>query len=167
LEKGRGILGKQAGSYVNEVIEFVGCEDFKAGTESAAFPVIGGVDEPGDARLDNGAGTHGTGFESDVKSGLGEPVVAKEMRSFADGDNFGVSGGIVISNGAVTSTREYVSILNEDCADGNLASLRGSTCFGESELHEIPIVRHESTRITRHERLLPQWGLVTEVCKGP
>jgi hypothetical protein len=34
------------------------------------------------------------------------------MRSFADGDNFGVSGGIVIPNGAVTSTRDYRSILN-------------------------------------------------------
>ena len=54
------------GSYLDSVVKFGRSENFEAGAECAAFGVVGRVDQSGDTRLDDRAGTHGAGLERDV-----------------------------------------------------------------------------------------------------
>ena len=64
------------------MIELGAGENLEAGTEGAAFGVVGGVDEAGNARLDDRAGAHGAGLEGDVESGVGKAVIAEKARGF-------------------------------------------------------------------------------------
>ncbi|MGB7847457.1 MAG: hypothetical protein WBL63_17725 [Candidatus Acidiferrum sp.] len=95
-------MSKQAGDYFDLMIQLGVGENFEAGSECTPLWIVGGVYEPGDARLNNGTGTHGAGLESDVQSGAAKAVVAEKASALADNDNFGVGRGIVVSDSAVT-----------------------------------------------------------------
>jgi hypothetical protein len=135
-------LGKEAESHVDAMIKLVRGKDFEAGAERTTFRIVGGVNDAGDACLDYGASTHSAGFESDVEGSVREAVVAKESGGFTDDNDLGMGRGIVITNSTIICTRKNFFAVNEDCTDGNLTGLGGSTCFGKSELHVMYIVWH-------------------------
>ena len=135
-------MGKETGSYVDAMIKLVRGEDFEAGAERTTFRVVGGVDDAGDACLDDGASAHSAGFESDVEGSVREAVVAKESGGFTDDNDLGMGGGIVITNGTIICARKNFFVVNEDCTDGDFTGLGGSTCLGKRELHEMHIVGH-------------------------
>ncbi len=112
------------------MVEFCGGEDGKAGTESAAFGIVGGVYEAGDTRLNHGAGTHGAGLQRNVKGGIGQSVIAYELRSFANDDNLRVSRGIIIADRTIAGARKNGFILDEECANGNFAGFCRGLGFG-------------------------------------
>ena len=143
LEQGSGFRRENARSDVHGVIELGVGEDLKAGTEGAALGVVGSVDEARNAGLDDGAGTHGARLESDVKSGAAEAVIAEKASAFPDHDNFGVGGGVIVTDGAVPGTSENGSFMNEKSSDGDFASFGGGAGLGKCELHELQIVRHK------------------------
>ena len=113
------------------MVEFGAGEDLEAGAEGAAFGVVGSVDDAGDARLDDGSGAHGAGFEGDVESGAGEPVIVDGLGHFTNGDDFGVGGGVVIADGAIAGAHEDGATVDHDCADGYFAGFGGGLGFGE------------------------------------
>jgi hypothetical protein len=121
-------------------------EDCEAGAEGAALGVVGGVNDAWNARLDDRASAHAAGLECNVKSGARKAVVAKQARGFAKDDDFGVGGGVVVTNGAVAGTGEDCIVVDKHGADRNFADISRSAGFGESELHEMKIVGHQ-----RHE----------------
>lgn len=142
LQQGTGILGEKAGNDVDMVVEFRRSEYFEAGAKGAAFWVIRSIDDAWDACLNDSAGAHGARLEGDVQSSVGEAVVAQKVRGFANHDNLGVRGGIVIADGAIAGTRNYIVFVNKDSANGDFTGIRGSLCFAECELHEMQIVWH-------------------------
>jgi hypothetical protein len=127
-------------------------EDFETGAHGAAFRVVGAVDEAGDAGLDDGAGAHAAGLDGDVERGIGKAIVSEKARGFAKDDDFGVGGGVVVTNGAVAGTGEDSIVVYEHCADRNFTGIGGSTGFGKSELHEMKIVGHQSHEDNMGER---------------
>ena len=140
MEQGSALGGEQAGSDFDAVVEFRRVEDFETGAESASLWIVGSIREPWDAGLNNGASTHGARFESDIKGGVGEAIVSEEPGRIADNHNFGVSGGIVVANGAITRAGEDFIAVRENGADGDFAGLGRGLSFRESELHEIKVV---------------------------
>ena len=142
MEKGGGVGCEEAGCDFDLVVEFGVGENFEAGAEGAAFGIVGGVDEAGNASLDDRAGAHGAGFEGDVKSCVGKAIVAEEAGGFADDHDFGVGGGIIVADGAIAGANEDGSRTNKQRANGDFAGFGGSAGFVESELHEIGVVSH-------------------------
>ncbi len=142
MQQGGRVFGEEAGSDFDLVIQLGAGEQLEAGTKGAAFGVIGGVDESRNPRLDDGTGTHGAGFEGDVEDGAGEAVVAEEARGFTEDDDFGVGGGVVIADGAITGAREDDIVVDEHGANGNLVGGGRGAGFVESKPHVIEIVRH-------------------------
>ena len=138
-ERGR-CCGEWAAGYLDLVVELGIGEDIKAGAESAALGIVRGIDETGNAGLNDGAGAHGAGLEGDVESGAGEAIVVEETRGFADDDDFGVRGGVIVANGAIAGARQDFILVNKESPDGDLPGLGGSLRFGERELHEVEIV---------------------------
>jgi len=142
VQEGGGVLGEEPGGDFDLMIQFGAGEQLEAGTEGAAFGVVGGIDESGNPRLYDGTSAHGAGFQSNVEKGVGEAVVAKKMRGFTEDDNFGVGGGVSITNGAIAGARENRLIVDEHGANGDFASGGRGAGFVESQLHEVKIVRH-------------------------
>ncbi|GAC1616572.1 MAG: hypothetical protein PVS2B2_10660 [Candidatus Acidiferrum sp.] len=141
-EEGGGFLGEDAGGDFHMVIEAGLGKDFEAGTDGAAFGFIGAIDQPSDARLDHGASAHNAGFEGDVEGGTGKAIVLEETGSFTKNDDFGVSGGIGVANGAIAGAGENFAFVNEDGADRNFTGSGGGAGFVQGEAHEMNVVVH-------------------------
>jgi hypothetical protein len=117
-------------------------EDFEAGADGAGFGVVSAVDEAGDAGLDDGAGAHAAGLDGDVERGVGETVVAEKTRGLAQGNDFGVGGGVAIADGAVPATGEDLAGADEYGADWDFAGFGCGARLNERFLHELDIGFH-------------------------
>jgi hypothetical protein len=81
------------------------------GAAGAGFGVGRGVDEAGEARVEDGAGAHGAGFEGDVEgAGGGQAVVGEVAGGGAEGDDLGVGGGVVVAQDAVLAALMRVPV---------------------------------------------------------
>ena len=123
LDYGGAISGQDASGDINLVVEARVGEDFEAGADGAAFGVVSPVDEARNAGLDDGAGAHAAGLDSDVQRGIGKAVIAEEMGGFAENDDLGVCGGVTVANGAIAGTCEDLAVMYEDGANGDFAGI--------------------------------------------
>ena len=122
--------------------------------EGATLGIVGAVEESGDASLNDRAGAHGAGLQSDVKSGVGKAVVAEDSRGLAQDDDFGMRGGVIVANRAIAGAGEVRIVVNEHRADGDFAGVGRSASLLQSKAHEMEIVGHSKVRITRQESVL-------------
>jgi hypothetical protein len=142
LQKRGGIRGEDAGDDFDLMVEMWVREDFETGADSAAFGIVGAVNETRNAGLNDGSGAHATRLDGDVQRGAGETIVAEQARGFAKGDHFGVGCGIAIANGAIAGAGEDLAVADEDGADGNFAGRCRGASFGERFLHELDVSVH-------------------------
>lgn len=142
MQEGGRVFGEDARSHFDLVVQLGAGEELEAGTKGAAFGVIGGVDEAGNARLDDRTGTHGAGLEGDVENGASKAMVAEEARGFPKDDDFGVRGRIVIANRAIARAHENGIVVDEYGADGDFAGVGRGAGFVESKLHIVEVVWH-------------------------
>ena len=87
--------------------------------------VIGSEHEPRDPGQDDGAGTHGAGFEGDVEHAGLETARSQGPCRLAQGDQFGMRRGILAAFGDVPAGTEDGSIAHDQGADGHLILLGG------------------------------------------
>jgi hypothetical protein len=137
LQQRSRILGEKSWGDVDTVVEFARCQDFKAGAESSAFRIVGGIDKPRNACLNDGAGTHCARFERDVEGRVGKAIVAEQAGALADHDDLGVGRRIVIADGAVATARDEHFIVHQERANGSFASFRGSVRLVQRDAHKV------------------------------
>jgi hypothetical protein len=142
LDDGGAVGGKDAGRDFDLMVEARVRKDFETGADGAAFGVVGTVDEALDTGLDNGAGAHAAGLDGDVESGIGKAVVAEEAGGFAQDDDFGVGGGVVVADGAIAGVSEDFAVVDKDGADGDFARGRSGAGFGEGFVHVLDVGFH-------------------------
>jgi len=111
-------------------------KDFETGADGAALGVVGAIDEARDAGLNDRASTHATRLDSDVVHRIRKAVVAEETCGFTKDDDFGVSGWIVVADGAIAGTAEDLSVMDEHGADGHFAGAGRGAGFRECFLHK-------------------------------
>src|SRR5262249_3558288 len=85
---------------------------------------------------------HRARLECDVKSCAGEAIVVENSCGFADNDYFCMSGGVVVTNGAIAAAGDDLFIANENRADGDFSGCGRCARFFESELHVVEISWH-------------------------
>lgn len=117
-------------------------ENFETGLHGTASWVVGRVDYFGNASLDHGAGAHGAGFKRYVESCASEAIVSEDLRGFADDDDFGVRGGVVVTDRAIAALRKDFVFVNQERPDGNFSGRGGGAGFFEGQLHEFEIGWH-------------------------
>ena len=122
MKQRRGFVGQNAGDDFDAMIEARVRENFEAGADCAATWIVGTVNEFRDAGLDHGAGTHRTGLECDVDRCAGKPVVVENVGCLAERGNFGMGGGVIVSNRTIAGARDDFVIVHENRADGNFSS---------------------------------------------
>ncbi len=88
--------------------------------------------------MDDDARAHAARFEGDGEAAIGEAPVAASCGGGGDGEEFGVTGGVMVDLAAVMSAgydvagREFV----DDGTDGDFAECCGVAGLVEGEAHE-------------------------------
>ena len=126
-EEGTALFREEAGRDFDAVVESGVVDDGEDGSAGAGFGVGGGVDEARDAGVEDGSGAHGAGLEGAVEGGAFEAVVVEREAGGAEGDDFGVGGGVRGGDDGVVTAAYDFAVEGEDCADGDLPA-RSARC---------------------------------------
>ncbi len=121
------------------MIELGVIEDGEDGAAGSGFGVGGGVDEAGDAGVEDGSGAHGAGFECGVESAVFEPVVFERQAGFAEGYDLSVGGGVAVAEDTVLATADDFVFVDDDCAYGDFAVGFGGLSFGDCGAEVVEI----------------------------
>jgi hypothetical protein len=119
------LFGQEAGDDLNFVVELRVVHNGENRAAGSGFGVGCSVDEAGDAGVEDGSGTHGTGFERGVEGAVFEAVVFECAASFAEGDYLGVGGGVAVAEDTVLASADDFVLVDYDCAYRDFA-----VCFG-------------------------------------
>jgi hypothetical protein len=144
-QESAALVGEDAGGDLDAVVECGVVHDGEDGAAGPGLGVGGGVDESGDAGVEDGSGAHGAGFEGDIEgaalSGGGEEAIVRERLSgCAEGNDLGVGGGVVVAEDAVVAGGEDLAGgRDDDCADWDLAGGLGRAGGGEGECHVVEV----------------------------
>ncbi len=146
-EEGAALVGEQAGDDLDAVVELGVVHDAEDGAAGTGLGVGRGVDEAGDAGVEDGSGAHGAGFEGDVEGAafvaVDQAIVFEGAAGVAESDDLGVGGGVVVAEDAVLAAGDDLAAMDDDGADGDFAGGFGGTGFvdGGAEVGEIVHVR--------------------------
>jgi hypothetical protein len=143
LEKGTGFFGKEACGDCNLVVELGVGQDLKAGTEGAAFGVIGSVNQPGDTGLNNRARAHGAWLECHVERCFRQAVICDFSRSFAEDHDLCVGGWVTVADRTVAPTSQNFITIDKHRTDRDLAGFAARPGLIEGHLHEF-LIAHPS-----------------------
>ena len=129
-------------------------ENFEAGAYGAALGIVAPIDQTGDARLDDGPGTHGAGFDGDVEGDASEAVVIEDTGSLPQDHDFGVGSGVAIADGAVTGAGQDVAPMDKHSANGHFSGRGRCASLLQCRSHELDVNFHRRKRITWTEKRL-------------
>lgn len=89
------------------MIEALILTDLVKRLDGAGLGVVAAINEPGDPRIDDRAGTHRARFQRDRKDAINQPPVADDLRRLTDGDDLGMGGGVLIGLPAIKTPANY------------------------------------------------------------
>jgi len=124
-------------------------KDFEARSDRAALGIVGAVDKTRYARLDYGPRAHAAGLDGDVHRGVGEPIVAKQVRGFTKNDDFRVGSWIIVSDGAIARAGKNPSAVGKNRADWDFSGGCSGASLFQCFLHKSEIGVHFFERIAR------------------
>jgi hypothetical protein len=141
------LIGEEAGDNFNSMVELRVVHDAEDAAAGSGFGVVGGVDEAGDAGVEDGSGAHGAGFEGDVESAATffckEAIVFERETGGAEGYDLGVGGGVAVAEDAVVAAGDDLSGGgDDDCAYWDFACGLGGLGFGYCGAEIGEIVEH-------------------------
>ena len=117
------------------------------GSGGSGLGLPGAEDDAVDARGEDCSGAHGAGFEGDDERAAAQAPGAEGSAGFAQGDDFGVTCGIVVGLAAVPSSADDVAVgVDDDGSDGDVSRLAGAVgqeeglahCFAVLLIHGHP-----------------------------
>ena len=136
LQQRDGLLGADTSDDIIAVVSAVMAEDFETGMDCPALGLVRSVDQTRYAGLKHCPGAHGAWFDGHVKSGAEKAVIADAPGRVTEHENFGVRGGIIMSDGAISGSRDDFFVEDQNRADGNFAAFCGFARFGERFGHK-------------------------------
>ena len=111
----------------------LGMEGVRGEEVIATLIILTAIDDAGDLRPADGAGTHGAGLDGNVKGAIGEVLASKGVGSGGDGLHLGMGSNIAEGLREVVGTRDDAVLTYHHSTNGNLAGLEG--CLGLVERH--------------------------------
>src|SRR5579859_7939857 len=126
------------------MIELRMIQDRKNGTVSARLAVSRPIHHTPKARLNNGSGTHGAGFDCNIESTISKAIVPEFSSRPAQSQDLRVSGGIIQVARAVVRSRDHPSILDDDGAHRDFLLVESAPGLAQSQAHELHVLRVNS-----------------------
>ena len=134
------------------MVELGVVEDAEDRAAGSGLGVGRGVDQAADAGVEDGAGTHGAGFEGDVEgAAFGQAIIIQGAGGVAESDDLGVGGGVVVAQNTVLAAGDDLAVVDDDGADGDFAITLGGAGFGDAGVEVVEVVRrcHAVIRLVR------------------
>jgi len=142
-QEGNALGGQQAFFDLHLVVEERGIGGLEFAADAAETEVAGAENQAGDARGHQGAGAHDAGFQRAEEGRAFQAVIAGDGGGFAEGQDFGVRGGVVTGDRRVgAASADFAGGSHQHGADGDLAGERGLAGQPEGFTHEIFVGRH-------------------------
>ena len=126
LEQFGGTSGEYSAGDVNPMIQAGVVYQLQNRMDGSRLRVVGTVDQAADAGMNRGSRAHRARFNCSKQIAVGEAVVTEVSSGFAQGRNFSVCGGVVVSEIAIPSAANDVAGANDDGADGYFVGVEGA-----------------------------------------
>lgn len=137
MQEARAFFGEDAAFDFRLMVVALADEDIEHAPRRACFEVVGGVHHSLDAGVDHGAGAHAAGFEGDVQGGIWKAVVPGPAGGGAQGDDFGVGGGVAVEDAAVVTAPDHLAAGHQYRADGDFTGFFGFGGQFQGLAHEL------------------------------
>src|SRR6185437_9477794 len=122
LQQRGGFIGANACRDFDAVVDSRMLEDGEARVHRASLGIVGAVNEPRDARLQNRARTHRARLDCHVKSGPQQAMIPNRRSGGAQRNHFRMRRGIAIRDRAVGGARNDAFPEPDNAADRHLPS---------------------------------------------
>ena len=103
-QKGASFSLEHARLHKELVVECGVVEHMEDGAGRACFGIAGSEDEPGQPGVQHGTGAHGAGLKGAHQGAAEQAVVAECTPRLAQGNDFGMGGGVVCAQDLVVAT---------------------------------------------------------------
>ena len=125
------------------MVEERGIGGLEFAADAAETEIAGAENQTGDARGHQGAGTHDAGFQRAVEGRAFQAVIAGDGGGFAEGQDFGVGGGVMTGDGGIrAASGDFAGRRHQHGTDGDLARERGLVGQAEGFAHELFVGGH-------------------------
>ncbi len=111
--------------------------------EAAHFGVAPGEDHSTQSTHDGRTRAHGAGLLGDIQGAIVETPITDFLGSLGDGENFGVSSGVVSTFNFIVSGRDDFTASLDDRADGYFIDTPSVDGEVEGQGHEEGVVAYE------------------------
>ena len=113
----------------------LGMESTRGDKVIASLIILTAIDDAGDLRPSDGAGTHGAGLDGDVEGAVGEVLATKGVGSGGDGLHLGMGSDIAEGLREVVGTRDDAVLAYHHGTNRYLAGFEGSLGLVECHTH--------------------------------
>ena len=103
--------------------------------DGARFRIVRSIHQAAEAGLNGRSRAHGARFNCSKQFALAQTVITEVSSSFAQGDHFGMRGGIVVGDIAIPSASHDLARLHHDRAYGHFSSFKGALRAAEGFFH--------------------------------
>jgi hypothetical protein len=103
--------------------------------DRSGLGVVRAVYQAADAGVNERARAHGARFNCSKEVAVAEAVVTEVLTSFAERDDLGVGGGVVVGEVAIPSAADDAIAMNDDGSDGHLARVERALGGAQGFLH--------------------------------
>ena len=122
-----GLLGQDAADDFGRVGHAGVAQDIAQGSGGAGLGVPGAEDDAVDARGENRARTHRAGFQGDDQRAAGQAPGTPGAARLTQGDDFGVTCGVVVGLPAVPPASDDAAVfVDDDGSDGDIPRFAGT-----------------------------------------
>mgnify|MGYP003296326039 CR=1 FL=1 len=131
-------------------------EQIQPPAAGAHLPVAGAVEHPADAGIEDGTGTHGTGFQRHIQITAGKPPIPSFPCPFAQTEDLGVGSGIAGLFPAVMIRPEDLFPAHKHGTDRDFPFFQRFFCFLKREKHRLHstslLFRRQNAALTVYHR---------------
>ncbi len=110
-------------------------EDLQDGMYRSCLGVVGAIDKSPNASVGKRSSAHCTGLNRDIQVAIQQTVVANGLTSFAQGQNFSMSCGVVRADWPIASTANDSALVDHHRSDWNLSECQRPARFTKSFFH--------------------------------
>lgn len=115
----------------------------------AALFILCSIVEAADAGEGNGTSAHGAGLQRDIQVAIRKPLGPELLASRSNDLHLGMGRGVAQFQRPVSVSRQNLTILYQNRADGHFTPSGCQPCFFKGQIHEslaelVRFVRHEN-----------------------